>query len=111
MLFAQLIKVIPMRGRCLAVEHTCSSDHLGPCTNANDDAALGRLLAYPLQGLWIIIAAHCRNNHVIRPIGVAFIKLRNRRSEARRVGKECVSTCRSRWSLYHYKKKNDNKYE
>src|SRR3546814_20228381 len=23
------------------------------------------------------------------------------RSEARRVGKECVSTCRSRWSRYH----------
>src|SRR3546814_15927326 len=23
------------------------------------------------------------------------------RSEARRVGKECVSTCRSRWSPYH----------
>src|SRR3546814_17967914 len=28
-----------------------------------------------------------------------------RRSEERRVGKECVSTCRSRWSTYHYKKK------
>src|SRR3546814_12327062 len=28
------------------------------------------------------------------------------RSEERRVGKECVSTCRSRWSPYHYKKKN-----
>src|SRR3546814_11409586 len=28
------------------------------------------------------------------------------RSEERRVGKECVSTCRSRWSQYHYKKKN-----
>src|SRR3546814_15540423 len=27
------------------------------------------------------------------------------RSEERRVGKECVSTCRSRWSAYHYKKK------
>src|SRR3546814_11121729 len=26
------------------------------------------------------------------------------RSEERRVGKECVSTCRSRWSQYHYKK-------
>src|SRR3546814_15257705 len=26
------------------------------------------------------------------------------RSEARRVGKECVSTCRSRWSPYHYTK-------
>src|SRR3546814_12719737 len=27
------------------------------------------------------------------------------RSEERRVGKECVSTCRSRWWPYHYKKK------
>src|SRR3546814_20121691 len=27
------------------------------------------------------------------------------RSEERRVGKECVSTCRSRWSLYNLKKK------
>src|SRR3546814_18062578 len=26
------------------------------------------------------------------------------RSEERRVGKQCVSTCRSRWSPYHYKK-------
>src|SRR3546814_13529945 len=27
--------------------------------------------------------------------------LRQYRSEERRVGKECVSTCRSRWSPYH----------
>src|SRR3546814_10941018 len=27
------------------------------------------------------------------------------RSEERRVGKECVSPCRSRWSPYHSKKK------
>src|SRR3546814_13055057 len=27
------------------------------------------------------------------------------RSEEGRVGKECVSTCRTRWSPYHYKKK------
>src|SRR3546814_13514632 len=27
------------------------------------------------------------------------------RSEERRVGKECVSTCRTRWSPYHEKKK------
>src|SRR3546814_12621859 len=31
------------------------------------------------------------------------------RSEERRVGKECVSTCRSRWSPYHYKKKRNHK--
>src|SRR3546814_20909238 len=30
----------------------------------------------------------------------------HKRSEARRVGKECVSTCRSRWSPNHYKKNN-----
>src|SRR3546814_18326256 len=30
---------------------------------------------------------------------------RGERSEESRVGKECVSTCRSRWSTYHYKKK------
>src|SRR3546814_14271038 len=30
---------------------------------------------------------------------------RARRSEERRVGKECVSTCRSRWSPYQKKKK------
>src|SRR3546814_20087177 len=29
------------------------------------------------------------------------------RSEERRVGKECVSTCRSRWSPYHEKKKRN----
>src|SRR3546814_19588987 len=44
-------------------------------------------------------------------IGIAFRQgamvsidlLRNscKRSEERRVGKECVSTCRSRWSPYH----------
>src|SRR3546814_16789663 len=33
------------------------------------------------------------------------------RSAERRVGKECVSTCRSRWSPYHYKKnKSSLKY-
>src|SRR3546814_891109 len=31
------------------------------------------------------------------------------RSEERRVGKECVSTCRSRWSPYNYQKKTNNK--
>src|SRR3546814_19199041 len=31
------------------------------------------------------------------------------RSEERRVGEECVSPCRSRWSPDHYKKNNKNK--
>src|SRR3546814_13788895 len=31
------------------------------------------------------------------------------RSEERRVGKECVSTCRSRWAPQHLKKKHSDK--
>src|SRR3546814_18107697 len=36
---------------------------------------------------------------------------RDLRSEERRVGKECVSPCRSRWSPSHEKKNNDTKYK
>src|SRR3546814_2125030 len=39
---------------------------------------------------------------VLRANDGAFVDLAaNFRSEERRVGKECVSTCRSRWSPYH----------
>src|SRR3546814_17279270 len=34
--------------------------------------------------------------------------IKRSRSEERRVGNECVSTCRSRWSPYHSKKKKIN---
>src|SRR3546814_16818738 len=43
-----------------------------------------------------------------RPLGEAFLVVAVRErgsSEERRVGKECDSTCRSRWSPYHKKKK------
>src|SRR3546814_13628130 len=45
--------------------------------------------------------------HRLDPFGVAAAVGRTdaQRSEERRVGKECVSTCRSRWSPYHKKKK------
>src|SRR3546814_10401381 len=36
------------------------------------------------------------------PLGAGFLWIvQVKRSEERRVGKECVSTCRSRWSPYH----------
>src|SRR3546814_16432882 len=42
-----------------------------------------------------------------RPCDINFVDRNgcNFRSEARRVGNECVSTCISRWSTYNYKKK------
>src|SRR3546814_16318280 len=45
-------------------------------------------------------------SHSISEIAV---QLQHIRSEERRVGKECVNTCRSRWSPYHSKKKTNNK--
>src|SRR3546814_10452467 len=36
-----------------------------------------------------------------REVPEAIRKATEQRSEERRVGKECVSTCRSRWSPYH----------
>src|SRR3546814_18257538 len=43
-----------------------------------------------VSGLFVIIAS------TLEPAAFAEI-----RSEERRVGQECVSTCRSRWSQYH----------
>src|SRR3546814_11400579 len=37
--------------------------------------------------------------------GISFSERRFGRSDERRVGKECVSTCRSRWSPNHQTKK------
>src|SRR3546814_2068552 len=43
----------------------------------------------------------------LEKVGLVQLVVQNvTRSEERRVGKECVSTCRSRWSPYHYTKKN-----
>src|SRR3546814_2127868 len=38
---------------------------------------------------------------IIASVILAMIAFSISRSEERRVGKECVSTCRSRWSPYH----------
>src|SRR3546814_19504276 len=41
---------------------------------------------------------------ILSVLAILAIFLAQSRSEERRVGKECVSTCRSRWSPYHQKK-------
>src|SRR3546814_17180592 len=50
-----------------------------------------------------------RSPRVYEPRSTAGASLEELRSEERRVGKECVSTCRSRWSPDHYKKKNNKR--
>src|SRR3546814_18024179 len=46
-----------------------------------------------------VIIRHGLRTALIPPFTVIMLQIN--RSEERRVGKECVSTCRSRWSPYH----------
>src|SRR3546814_10433810 len=81
----------------------CSSDLFGVATaRAISSASGSRNLCCPLafhphesSGLYSFVTSDLagRDRH-------ACGRHRNR-SEERRVGKECVSTCRSRWSPYH----------
>src|SRR3546814_1101609 len=52
-----------------------------------------------ISGLFYIIAGQWMFAKVLR--WVPYSGFVDGRSEERRVGKECVSTCRSRWSPYH----------
>src|SRR3546814_16995927 len=58
-----------------------------------------------LQGFPDWFMFHPTKWHSFRMIGNSVSPIVSTRSEERRVGKECVSTCRSRWSPDHYKKK------
>src|SRR3546814_16487756 len=73
-----------------------------------DDAAIAHVHMIP------VIETGAENDHraaagLLRRVGELARDLDDRltrdRSEERRVGKECVSTCRSRWSPHHIKKK------
>src|SRR3546814_15574461 len=52
---------------------------------------------------WLVAAA-CHTSRTTEAPDVVV----DARSEERRVGKGCVSTCRSRWSPFHQKKKHKN---
>src|SRR3546814_6594600 len=76
----------------------CSSD-LGDgfaCVDA--EIAIHMLAVRPARADHPGLVDH---QHVARPELLAALPPLIFRSEERRVGKECVSTCRSRWSQYH----------
>src|SRR3546814_11756687 len=91
----------------------CSSDLLPPILNHDRvrDGAVGADRVDPDSGaLRDDPSAQGAKPCLDRPFVVALRPLlrlvQPARSEERRVGKECVSTCRSRWSPYHYKQKH-----
>src|SRR3546814_15835945 len=74
--------------------------------HGNDKIALKALLKDMTdEGLVDLAPGRAFHKHGGLPrvtvLRVAAIEGSNVRSEERRVGKECVSTCRSRWSPYH----------
>src|SRR3546814_20504912 len=100
----------------------CSSDlggaegDLGLVDHADDDGQRSRraeregggLGKYRLHGSTFPVFAAPARNAPGRPMLCRERANCGTRSEERRVGKECVSTCRARWSTYHYKKKTQS---
>src|SRR3546814_21187645 len=85
----------------------CSSDLSQRSARDANSRDAGIAVDHPRVGRWLHLLANGiarllagRPRLVIEP-GYTL-----RRSEERRVGTECVSTCRSRWSPYHLKNKN-----
>src|SRR3546814_15563321 len=88
-----------------------------PDVTANDAADRALMKAWQVAGppTLLLIGPDGQEHRAERTVGEitpeAFLARLQRvqkgaqRSEERRVGKECVSTCRSRWSPYHSKKK------
>src|SRR3546814_11483227 len=60
----------------------------------HDAQILGALVAHILQDRQLLVGDQLRDR-------LDQLALGDPRSEERRVGKECVSTCRSRWSPHH----------
>src|SRR3546814_4408996 len=88
----------------------CSSDlfeYLGEVLNLSRAAGCDQRHvahhAHRPQLLDVVAAAHPVAVHAVEHDlpGAQALGLDHPRSEERRVGKECVSTCRSRWSPYH----------
>src|SRR3546814_2042676 len=74
----------------------CSSDLLCPAAKPLLPGARGSRLRHSClpDALYGLLQG-------VSDTGGPLLHLPPRRSEERRVGKECVSTCRSRWSPYH----------
>src|SRR3546814_2366056 len=74
----------------------CSSD-LRECVVAGGQLAIGGAAIVVDVGTELGVLV----GQVVGQVGLGTDQHRAARSEERRVGKECVSTCRSRWSQYH----------
>src|SRR3546814_12338785 len=76
----------------------------GIAENQFDRPAMGKGAFQQHTGgrmLLLLAAQQAEQVQDVRRLRMAGLQQGGVRSEERRVGKECVSTCRSRWSPYH----------
>src|SRR3546814_19100830 len=93
-----MIAVVRM-GRLFLTENAPHGASVSPKVKPARFIPVAATIGKRAHGLGTIRAAlQMRPAHVLLPAGET---LSGQRSEERRVGKECVSTCRSRWSPYH----------
>src|SRR3546814_16390805 len=86
----------------------CSSDLATP-DELHVAARPGRLRRFAVDRQRHLRGGERDDDLVVVMLGTGRLLERRIRSEERRVGKECVSTCRSRWSQYNKKKKTITK--
>src|SRR3546814_13313771 len=84
----------------------CSSDLGEPHQMAEDTQVAGIPIAHPDGAGSAAVAAASAAGMVSTIVGASPAGT-SLRSEERRVGKECVSPCRSRWSPYNSNKKQE----
>src|SRR3546814_6812745 len=77
----------------------CSSDLVLPASEALETFGLRLESAEELDLVAVGDLAPVRDR--LHPEAIRALRATDNRSEERRVGKECVSTCRSRWSPSH----------
>src|SRR3546814_15099544 len=79
----------------------------GTCPTVCVDDVVHRRRAATSGKLWLLLQHRLSRRHHIAEFrtGGSGGEAGDARSEERRVGKGCVSTCTSQWSAYHYKKK------
>src|SRR3546814_11311585 len=99
-----------LRGSPLTRSWKWSSAHemFGPTTRTASSSVSGMGISNEALRISYVVLAPSTDFwlcHSPTYVGSAARSLMAKRSEERRVGKECASTCKSRWSPYHYKKK------
>src|SRR3546814_10033071 len=75
----------------------CSSDLSTEAASTNTRATGPFSCGIRLPGFLVLLLSDAFAGAVVQTIAL----VATMRSEERRVGQECVSTCRSRWSPYH----------